>query len=154
DFRGEVEKQFARYLDEVWKPWAEAEQRRRRLSRLYVQLFTLQQELAGAMVEGQLELVWGIGVATRSEKAAKLAYPLLSRLVDIAIDQRTGAAQVRPRDVDPRLELDFFAAENNPRVAIAERRAKEFFSQATTTVSPFDPASYQPVLTLITSSLE
>src|SRR5215470_6579951 len=35
DFRGEVEKQFARYLDEVWKPWAEAEQRRRRLSRLY-----------------------------------------------------------------------------------------------------------------------
>ena len=154
EFRGEVEKQFALYLDSAWKPWAEAEQRRRRLSRLYVQLFTLQQELAGAMVEGQLELVWGIGLATRKEKDAIVAFPLISRLVDITIDQRTGAAQVRPRDVDPRLELDFYAALDNPGVAIAERRAKEFFAQATTTLSPFEPATYQPVLSLVKTCLE
>src|SRR4249920_1130238 len=154
DFRSEVEKQFALYLESVWKPWAEAEQRRRRLSRLYVQLFTLQQELAGAMVEGQLELVWGIGLATRKEKDPTVAYPLISRLVDITIDQRTGAAQVRPRDTDPRLELDLYAAADNPGVLVAERRAKEFFAQATTTLSPFDPASYQPVLALIKTCLE
>ncbi len=154
EFRGEVEKQFALYLDSVWKPWAEAEQRRRRLSRLYVQLFTLQQELAGAMVEGQLELVWGIGLAARRENDATVAYPLISRLVDITIDQRTGAAQVRPRDADPRLEIDLYAAADNPGVAVAERRAKEFFAQATTTLSPFDPASYQPLVTLIKTCLE
>src|SRR4029453_3730033 len=62
EFRGEVEKQFVLFRGSVWNLWAEAEQRRRRLSRLYVQLFTLQQELAGAMVQGQLELVWGIGL--------------------------------------------------------------------------------------------
>ena len=154
DFRSEVEKQFAVYLESVWKPWAEAEQRRRRLSRLYVQLFTLQQELAGAMVQGQLELVWGISLAARREKDAAAAYPLISRLVDITIDQRTGAAQVRPRDTDPRLELDLYAAVDNPGVAVAERKAKEFFTQATTTLSPFDPASYQPLVTLIKTCLE
>ncbi len=154
EFRGEVEKQFALYLDSVWKPWGEAEQRRRRLSRLYVQLFTLQQELAGAMVEGQLELVWGIGLAARKDKDATVAYPLITRLVDIKIDQRTGAAQVRPRDADPRLELDSYAALDNPGVAIGERRAKDFFAQATTTLSPFDPATYRPLLSLVKTCLE
>jgi len=153
-FRSEIEKQFALYLESVWKPWAEAEQRRRRLSRLYVQLFTLQQELAGAMVEGQLELVWGIGLAARRENDATVAYPLISRLVDITIDQRTGAAQVRPRDTDPRLELDLYAAADNPGVAVAERRAREFFAQATTTLSPFEPVSYQPLVAMIKTCLE
>ena len=154
EFRAEVEKQFALYLDRAWKPWAEAEQRRRRLSRLYVQLFTLQQELAGAMVEGQLELVWGLGLATRKDNDTTLAYPLITRLVDITIDPPTGAAQVRPRDADPRLELDLYAALDIPGVAIAERKAKELLGQATTTLSPFDPATFEPVLSLLKTYLE
>src|SRR5262245_54565329 len=47
-FRAEVERRFASYLENEWQPWAEAERRRRRLARLYVQLFTLHQELSGA----------------------------------------------------------------------------------------------------------
>jgi very-short-patch-repair endonuclease len=154
DFRGEVERQFALYLETVWKPWGEAERRRRRLSRLYVQLFTLQQELAGAIVEGQLELVWGIGLGMWKDKDASAAYPLISRLVDVTFNQQTGAAEVRPRDVDPRLELDFYAELDNPGVPEAERRAKEFFAKATTTLSPFEPATYQPVLTMVKGCLE
>ncbi|HTS54855.1 MAG TPA: AAA domain-containing protein, partial [Burkholderiales bacterium] len=154
DFREEVERQFASYLDTAWRPWAEAERRRRRLSRLYVQLFTLQQELAGAIVEGQLELVWGIGLGVWKDKDASVAYPLISRLVDVTFNQHTGAAEVRPRDVDPRLELDLYAALDNPGVPEAERRAKAFFATTTTTLSPFEPATYHPVLTMAKDCLE
>ena len=154
DFRTQVETQFAAYLETVWQPWAEAERRRRRLSRLYVQLFTLQQELAGAIVEGQLELAWGIGLAVWKDKDTNVAHPLISRLVDVTFNPRTGAAEVRPRDVDPRLELDAFAAQDNPGVPEAERRAKEFFAKATTTLSPFDPGTYQPLLSMIKDRLE
>ncbi|HTO43072.1 MAG TPA: AAA domain-containing protein [Burkholderiales bacterium] len=154
DFRHQVEAQFAAYLEAVWQPWAEAERRRRRLSRLYVQLFTLQQELAGAIVEGQLELVWGIGLAVWKDKDTNVAHPLISRLVDVTFNPETGAAEVRPRDVDPRLELDAFAAQDHPGVSEAERRAKEFFAKATTTLSPFDPGTYQPLLSMIKDRLE
>ena len=156
EFRGEVEQQFALYLERAWKPWTEAERRRRRLSRLYVQLFTLQQELSGDMVEGQLELVWGVGLGVWKDKGAEVsaAYPLITRLVDLTFNPHSGAAEIRPRDVDPRLELDYYASIDNPGVADAERRAKEFFARANTTLSPFDPQTYAPLLEAINACLE
>jgi hypothetical protein len=142
DFRAEVEKQFSHYLESAWKPWADGERRRRRLSRLYVQLFTLQQELSGAIVDGEFELVWGVGLGVWKEKDEEIAaaHPLISRLVDLTFNPKTGAAEVRPRDTDPRLELEFYAASDKPGVVQVERMAKEFFARATTTLSPFDPA--------------
>ncbi|HEX7954616.1 MAG TPA: hypothetical protein VF523_16245, partial [Burkholderiales bacterium] len=77
-FRGEVQTQHAHYLDAVWRPWAEAEARRRQLAHLYINLFTLQQELAGALVEGQLELVWGMGLCKVNLSGATITYPLIT----------------------------------------------------------------------------
>ena len=156
DFKAEVERQFAHYLEAAWNPWAEAEQRRRRLARLYVQLFTLQQELSGDMIEGQLELVWGVGVGEWTEPlgATAVAYPLITRLVDLTFNNDTGAAEIRPRDVDPKIELDSYAALDNQGVADAERQAKEFFARATTTLSPFEPETYAALLQKIKACLE
>jgi len=154
DFRAEVERQFAAYLDRIWQPWAESEQRRRRLSRMYVQLFTLEQELAGAMTEGLLELVWGVGFTVWKQGEITAAYPLVTRLVDLSFDPASGAAQIRPRDVDARLELDFYAAVDRPGVAQAERLAREHVARATTTFSPFDRASYEPLLAIARDCLQ
>jgi very-short-patch-repair endonuclease len=153
-FHAEVERQFATYLDRVWQPWAESEQRRRRLSRMYVQLFTLQQELAGAMTEGLLELVWGVGFTVWKQGGITAAYPLVTRLVDLSFDPETGAAQIRPRDVDARLELDFYAAVDRPGVAQAERLAREQSGRAPATFSPFDRASYEPLLAIARDCLQ
>ena len=156
DFRAEVEKQFSHYLESAWKPWADGERRRRRLSRLYVQLFTLQQELSGAIVDGEFELVWGVGLGVWKEKDEEIAaaHPLISRLVDLTFNSKTGAAEVRPRDADPRLELEFYAAKDNPGVVQVERMAKEFFAKATTTLSPFDPSTYEPLLAKLKPCLD
>src|SRR5688572_32556631 len=97
-------------MESAWVPWGDSERRRRRLSRLYVQLFTLHQQLSGSLVEAPVELVWGIGLGVISDASAPVAYPVITRLVDLALNERTGTIEVRPRDLEPRVELDFYTA--------------------------------------------
>ena len=162
-FRSEVEKRFAQYLEGAWVPWADAERRRRRLSRMYVQLFTLQQQLAGSLIEAPVELAWGLGLGVVNQPGAAVAYPIITRLVDLTLNPGSGAVEVRPRDADARLELDFYASLEKPNpdkpgsarsnVARAEQVARELLAQAPTDPSPFDPASYEPVLAAVRDAL-
>ena len=48
--------------------------------------------------------------------------------------------------MDARLEIDWFASVNNPGVADLEKAAKRFFGKATTTFSPFDHGTFEPLL--------
>ena len=147
-FRAQVEVQHARYLETVWTPWAEAERKRRRLANLYVKLFTLQQELAGALIEGQLELVWGMGLGVARKSGTAFAYPLVTRLVDLSFDAETQAAEIRPRDIDPRLELELFAQAEGPTTVEAEKAAEDFLANAAEPLSPFVPSTYEPLLAI------
>ena len=153
-FRAEVELQHARYLQDSWTHWAEAERKRRRLSNLYMRLFTLQQELAGALIEGQLELVWGMGIGVARKAGMTLAYPLVTRLVDLNFDGETGAAEIRPRDIDPRLELEIFTQVDSNAVAQAEQAAEAFLAGAQESMTPFDPATYEPLLAIARGALQ
>lgn len=151
-FREEVERQYALYLQAEWKPWAEREQRRRRLSHLYSSLFSLRQQLSGALTENQLELVWGMAIATLKSKHGEQKdnpvrfYPLLTRAVDITFDEESGSAQIRPRNVDARLELEAFVSPDEPAVQDAEKAVTRFLSETGDTVTPFDPESYAPLV--------
>jgi very-short-patch-repair endonuclease len=151
-FREEVDRQYALYLQSIWQPWAEGEQRRRRLSHLYRSLFSLRQQMSGALTENQLELVWGIGIASLKSSGAELggepvkSYPLITRAVDIAFDEQTGCGQIRPRNVDPRLELEVFISPAEPSVAHAERAAARFLAETDDMVTPFDRQSYAPLV--------
>jgi very-short-patch-repair endonuclease len=154
EFRSEVEKQFAHYMESAWVPWGDSERRRRRLSRLYVQLFTLHQQLSGSLVEAPVELVWGIGLGVISDASAPVAYPVITRLVDLALNERTGAIEVRPRDLEPRVELDFYTAgerDGGDRSLVnqAEQVARDMLARSPTTLSPFDASTYEPVLAAV-----
>ena len=153
-FRSEVETQHARYLEAVWQPWAEAEGKRRQLAHLYVNLFTLQQELAGALVEGQLELVWGMGLCQATQSGSGIAYPLVTRPAELSFNPGTQAAEVRPRDIDPRLELDIFLQADAAATSEAEREAEQFLTAAGESLSPFEPDSYEPLLAIARRGLE
>ncbi|HWQ37416.1 MAG TPA: AAA domain-containing protein [Burkholderiales bacterium] len=152
-FRSEVERQHALYIESAWKPWAERERRRRRLSQLHARLFTLQQQLAGTLTESQIELVWGMGVAVREQDGATFAHPLITRLVDVRFDPETRAAEVCPRDLDPRLELEIFVSD--PAVlAEAEKAAAQYLASHSAPVSPFDPQSCAPLIEIARRCLE
>jgi len=165
-FREEVEKRYARYLHSAWKPWVEREQRRRRHAHLHASLFTLHQQLSGELTENQLELVWGMGIATRrsvrrkrqsdiENKATKQSdatrepvhsYPLVTRLVDVGFNEHTRAAEIRPRNIDARLELDVFVSPQEPAAVEAEKAASRFVLEADDPITPRDPESYAPLI--------
>jgi very-short-patch-repair endonuclease len=150
----QVRAQFATYLYTSWRPWAEEEMLRRKTIRLYAQLFTLKQQLEGGIVEAQLELVWGVGLAIWNFDGTAVSYPVVGRLVELSLNPETAEVEIRPRDVDARLEIDWFASVNNPGVADLEKASKEFFGKATTTFSPFDHGTFEPLLRIASTNLD
>jgi very-short-patch-repair endonuclease len=154
DGAARVRAQFTTYLDTKWRGWAEEEKLRRKTIRLYSQLFTLKQQLEGAIVETQLELVWGIGLGILNLGTTSVSYPILGRLVELSINPETAAVEIRPRDVDARLEIDWYASVDNPGVSELESVAKEFFGSAERTFSPFDRGTFEPVLRAAVTNLD
>lgn len=146
DHADEVRAQFAVYLRSQWAPWAEEEKLRRRTIRLYAQLFTLKQQLEGGIIEAQLELVWGVGLGVWNCEGTSISYPLIVRPVELSLNPLTADIEIRPRDIDAQLEIDWYAAMDNPGVAALERAAKDFFGKEVKTFSPFDRGTFEPLL--------
>ena len=86
-----VKSQFKLYLDNRWKPWSEEEKRRRKIIRLYAELFTLKQQMEGGIVEAQVELVWGMGLGIWNSNGTSVSYPLLTQLVEVSLNQVSAA---------------------------------------------------------------
>ena len=122
----QVKALFTAY-NEKWQVWATEERLRRRTIRLYSQLFTLKQQLEGSIVEAQLELLWGVGIGVWSCNGTHISYPLVGRLVEMSLNPDTAAVEIRPRDTDPRLELDWHASVGNPGVAELKSGQGVFF---------------------------
>ena len=150
----QVRAQFAIYLDTRWYPWSAEETLRRKTIRLYSQLFTLKQQLEGGIIEAQIELVWGVGVGIWNANGTSVGYPVMGRLVEMSLNPETAEVEIRPRDADARLEVDWFASVDNPGVAALERAAKEFFAKAETTFSPFDRGTFEPLLRTASTHLD
>jgi len=153
DYEAQVKALLVTY-NEKWRSWAAEERLRRRTIRLYSHLFTLKQHLEGSIVEAQLELLWGVGIGIWSCNGTNVSYPIVGRLVEMSLNPDTAAIEIRPRDTDPRLELDWYESNGNPGVAELEKAAKEFFSKATSTFSPFDRGTFEPLLMAATALLD
>jgi very-short-patch-repair endonuclease/phosphopantetheinyl transferase (holo-ACP synthase) len=149
-----VRAQFATYFATKWRPWAEEEKRRRRTIRLYSRLFTLKHQIEGSIVEAQLEFVWGVGLGIWNSNGAIVSYPLVGRLVEMSLNPVTAEVEIRSRDVDARIEVDWYASVDNPGVADLEKAAKEFFGKAATTFSPFDRGTFDPLLRTAVTNLD
>jgi len=154
DEGSQVESQFTSYVDTKWRPWARDEKLRRETIRLYSKLFTLKQQLEGGIVEAQIELVWGVGLGIWNCNGTTVTYPLVSRSVELSLNSETADVEIRPRDMDARLEVDWYASIDNPGVAELEKAAKEFFGKATTTFSPFDRGTFESLLRTAATNLD
>jgi len=72
----------------------------------------------------------------------------------MSLNPETAEVEIRPRDVDARLEIDWYASVDSPGVAALEKAAKEFFGKATTTFSPFDRGTFEPLLRTASTNLD
>lgn len=154
DRASEVKALFATYLNSKWRPWAQIEKPRRDTIKIYSKLFTLVQQLEGSIVESQLEVVWGVGVSVWDVGGVVVRYPIVSRLVEVRLNSDTAQIEVRPRDVEPQLELDWYFSQGNPGVADVKQKAKTLYSEIAQTFSPFDHSTFEPVLRTAASTLD
>jgi very-short-patch-repair endonuclease len=146
----------------LWSAWAAGEKPRRKTIALYGDFFSIKHQLESEETAKPHELVWGIGVAAWKLKyeersgtsTVDFQYPLLTQAVELALDERTLAIELRPRSIEPRLEFDAFAACQLTSVPDVEKAAKEALTRsADRPVSPFDPGTFEHVLKLIAGNL-
>lgn len=141
-----VENDFAEYLDKVWNAWATSEKPRRRTIALYGKLFALKQQLEGGITDAQIELVWGIGIAVWKMIGANVRFPLITKGVELSLNEKTMAIEIRPRELDPRVELEIYSNADNPGVPPLQKATREFFITATETISPFEKSTFEGLL--------
>ncbi|MDO9046545.1 MAG: AAA family ATPase [Methylobacter sp.] len=146
EYASEVESQLKVYITIQWTPWAAEEKKRRSNIQLYGKLFTLKQQLEGSINDAQVEVAWGIGMAVWNMGKTKVCYPLISRLVDISVNEESMAIEIRPCDVEARLELDIYTAADNSGTAALEKAHKDFVAKTTQTFSPFDSGTFDGIL--------
>ena len=146
----------------LWTAWAEGEKPRRKTIGLYGDLFAIKHQLESEETAKPHELVWGVGVAAwklryedrSSASMIDFQYPLLTQAVELALDEKTLAIELRPRAVDPQFEFDAFAACLLPSTADVEKAARDALARgADRPVNPFDPGSYEHLLKLIAGNL-
>lgn len=118
DDHPEIGDLFGWYVEFMWEPWALAERPRRKTISRYNQLFSLQQAISSEGAETPLELAWGIGYAVWKKEgfATPVKYPLLVQVCEVTLNERTFDLEVRPRDIEPRLDADCYAEMELPGV--------------------------------------
>lgn len=145
-FRAQVERDLATYLGQQWAGWAATETSRRRRSRLYMQFLTLHQELTGQGSDGQLELLWGVGLLPRPGADDRASVPLIVQAVDLTLDPATGAALISPRTSMPQLESEALGITDRAVAARVERQVAEVLGMADEPFSPFEPRTWTRML--------
>jgi hypothetical protein len=142
----EVESQLNAYIITQWTLWAEEEKKRRRNIQFYAKLFTLKQQLEGAITDSPLEVAWGVGMAIWNTNNSKICYPLITRLINITLNDESMAIEIRPRDIESRLEIDIYTAADNLGITELEKEYKNFITKTTQTFSPFDSSTFDSIL--------
>jgi len=139
---------FDWYVDNQWKPWAGAEAPRRQTIKRYNELFSIQQTISTEGSETQLEMVWGTGFALWKKEGAgvTLRHPLMTQVCEVTLNERTFDLEIRPREADPRLELDTYVALEISGVRQFEAYWRSALENGANRPNPFEPSSYEGTL--------
>jgi hypothetical protein len=146
-----------RYITGPWTAWAAAERPYRRTIAICRRLREMTRAIGLDGTDRTCEIVWGIGVLHGRHHDSDLDLPLLERLVEIEIlDSPDAEVRIRPRMVGA--TVNFKALEALvPDAAHSARGSVERLLEAIEhdgELSPFLPASFEPILSTIRSHLD
>ena len=146
--RIEILERFNWYVQNQWTPWAAAELPRRKTIHRYNQLFAVYQILESDGADTALELIWGIGFAVWKKEGARsaLKFPLITQACEINLNRHTFELEVRPRDVEARIELDCYAEMELSGVHQVEAFWRSSVSTSANRVNPFELSTFEPTL--------
>jgi very-short-patch-repair endonuclease len=143
----------------LWNAWAAGEKPRRKTIALYADFFALKHAVESEETAKPVELVWGMGVTTWQLKwkgaPVDIEYPLLTQTMEVALDEKSLALDIRPRATITRVELDAFVACSVTGAAEAERAMRQHIERnRERPITPFDAGSYTDVLKLVAGNLD
>lgn len=144
----EVKAQFDWYVELLWKPWSQTERPRRKSISFYNKLFALQQAISSEGAETPLELVWGIGYAVwkKEDYATPVKHPLLLQACNVTLNEVTLDLEIRPRDVEAKLEIDCYAEMEISGISQLETFWKNVQATGTNRITPFEESTFEPTL--------
>lgn len=145
--------QLKKFTTTEWAIWARQEKEIRKSIALYKEMFLLCQRLQGNLIDTALELVWGMGMAVQKKDGVTITYPLITQPVELSLDDRNMALEIRPRAASPRMEVEVFAALDNPGVPALEEVAKNFLASGDV-LYPDRPQGFEALLRSATSLLD
>jgi hypothetical protein len=136
------------YVENQWEQWALAERPRRRTITMYNKLFSLQQTIASEGAETPLELIWGMGNAVWKKEGfnAVLKHPLIVQACEISLNEKTFELEVRPRDIEPRIETACYAEMGVVGVRQLEALWKATLATGIHRVNPFETSTFEGTL--------
>ena len=143
----EIQVLFDDYVKTQWQPWAVAEAPRRKTIAVYNKLFSLQQVISSD-AESALELIWGVGLATWKKEGfgTSLKHPLIVQACEIALNDRSFDIEIRPRNLEARLEVDCYTEMGVAGVRALETFWKSAMANGAHRVNPFEVSTYEGML--------
>ena len=136
----------AAYLAE-WSAWAEVERPRRLAMTAYHQLQYIPRLIESEGSETPLELVWGVGIALwKHPSGQNIVHPMVTIPIELRLDRRTLAFEVRPRNAAPALATEPFDALEVGGIAHLEALWRSQQEEAEGGVLPFQPNTFAPIL--------
>jgi very-short-patch-repair endonuclease len=143
----------------LWSVWAEGEKPRRKSIALYGDLFALKHQIESEETAKPQELVWGMGISVWNlpldGTPFTFEYPLLSQAVEISLDEKSMAIEVRPRATDTKVEMEAFAASRVSAAPDVENAIRTHLTQhKDKPATPFDSSSFADVLKLAATNLD
>ena len=152
DMSASFKSEFAVYVAKMWRPWAEEEKRRRRTIRFTLSSSRLSSSLkAHCRVASRTRL--GRGRGHLEFRRHDVNYPLVGRLAEVSLNTVTAEIEIRPRDIDARIELDWYASVDNAGVA-KWRKPPMNSSRWMPHFSPFDRGTFEPLLRTAATNLD
>jgi len=144
----EVIEQFDWYFEYLWKPWSQTERPRRKCISFYNKLFALQQAISTDGTETPLEVVWGVGYAAwkKEDFATPVKHPLLLQTCNVTLNEITFDLDIRPRDVEAKLEIDCYAEMEIAGISQLESFWKNIQSNGSNRLNPFEDSTFEPIL--------
>ncbi|MGY4310261.1 hypothetical protein ACVIJ6_007504 [Bradyrhizobium sp. USDA 4369] len=151
--RPDVIERLDRYLAGSWAAWAAAERPRRRTIALHHRLRDMARVAAAGHNDASCEIVWGVGVSRWRRGGRELNLPLLERPVEIEVLEGADAEiRIRPRMVGATVNLRAFEPLTSA-ARLAGNTAEQRLAHGVE-LSPFEPASFEPILSAIGSQLD
>jgi very-short-patch-repair endonuclease len=148
---------YQEYCNGPWLAWAEVERPRRQSIAIYNQLFEALQRMVASGDDTPIECLFGMGIARWQHPAGRIDVPIIEQMVELHLDEITGAIVVRPREQPPRVSLKAFEEREVDAASGTQRDAAALLSQLLAdpdiAFSPFNKATYDRVLRLCQARL-